>query len=76
MTMTVTRVRTTIAGFFVMLSLALGAQGSPLFHHEYWLWFTLFVGVNLFQSGLTNFCPMDWMLARLGVPEGAGGCGK
>lgn len=75
MTMTVTRVRTTIAGFFVILSLALGAQGSPLFHHEYWLWFTLFVGVNLFQSGLTNFCPMDRILARLGVPEGAGGCG-
>ncbi len=68
--MTVFRLRTTIAGFFVLLSLALGVQASPLFHHVNWLWFTVFVGANLFQSGLTGFCPMDWILAKLGVPKG------
>ena len=42
-----------------------------------WLWFTLFVGANLFQSGFTKFCPLDSILKKLGVPEsapGAGGC--
>lgn len=73
--MTVARVRNVIAGFFIMLSLALGVQASPLFHHVYWLWFTLFVGANLFQSGITNWCLMDKILARLGVPQGAAGCG-
>lgn len=71
--MTVARVRNVIAGFFIMLSLALGVPGSPLFHHVYWLWFTLFVGANLFQSGITNWCLMDKILAGLGVPKGEGG---
>jgi hypothetical protein len=73
--MTVARVRNSIAGFFIVLSLAFGVPASPLFHHVYWLWFTLFVGANLFQSGLTNWCLMDKILARLGVPTGAAGCG-
>jgi hypothetical protein len=73
--MTVARVRNTIAGFFIMLSLALGVPASPAFHHVNWLWFTLFVGANLFQSGLTSWCLMDKILARLGVPKGASGCG-
>lgn len=68
--MTVARVRNIIAGFFIMLSLALGVSASPLFHHVYWLWFTLFVGVNLFQSGITRWCLMDKILAGLGVPKG------
>ena len=38
-----------MAGFFVLLSLGLGADGSPIFHHSNWLWFTAFVGLNLFQ---------------------------
>ena len=67
--MTVSRVRSVIAGLFIMLSLALGVQASPLFHHVYWLWFTLFVGANLFQSGLTNWCLMDQILTGLGVPK-------
>jgi hypothetical protein len=66
--MTVFRLRTTIAGLFVLLSLALGVPASPLFHSVYWLWFTVFVGANLFQSGITGFCPMDKILAKLGVP--------
>ncbi|RMD84859.1 MAG: DUF2892 domain-containing protein [Lentisphaerae bacterium] len=50
-----------IAGFFILLSLALAH-----FHHPNWLWFTAFVGLNLFQSGITNWCPMVWILAKLG----------
>jgi len=53
-----------IAGFFVTASVLLG-----LFVHPYFLWFTLFVGLNLFQSGFTNWCPMMTILRRLGVPE-------
>jgi hypothetical protein len=74
MAMTVPRVRNSIAGFFIMLTLALGVPGSPLFHNVNWLWFTLFVGANLFQSGLTNWCLMDKILARLGVPTGGASC--
>lgn len=56
-----------IAGFFVMLSLALGAQASPLFVSEYFLLFTAFVGLNLFQSGFTQICPLNSILARFGI---------
>lgn len=42
-----------IAGIFILLSLALSRV-----HSEYWLFFTAFVGLNLFQSGITNWCPM------------------
>jgi hypothetical protein len=59
-----------IAGLFVLVSLALGAPASPLFVSSYWLWFTAFVGANLFQSGFTKFCPMDIFLKKLGVSEG------
>lgn len=69
--MTVNRIVRIVAGFFVLLSLALGAPGSPLFVNSYWLWFTAFVGANLFQSGFTTFCPMDIILRRLGVSETA-----
>ena len=40
-----------IGGFFILLSLALGVAGSPIYHNANWLWFTAFVGVNLLQSG-------------------------
>jgi hypothetical protein len=55
------------AGAFILLSLALGVQASPVFHSTHWLWFTLFVGANLFQSGFTGFCPLEKMLKKLGV---------
>ena len=55
------------AGAFVLLSLALGARASPLFVNANWLWFTVFVGANLFQSGFTRFCPLEIVLKRLGV---------
>ena len=58
------------AGSFVLLSLVLGAPGSPLFHSIHWLWFTAFVGANLFQYGITGFCPMVPVLNKLGVRPG------
>jgi hypothetical protein len=67
--MTVNRMVRIIAGFFIMLSLALGVEASPIFHNVNWLWFTAFVGFNLFQSGFTRFCPMDTMLKKLGFTE-------
>jgi hypothetical protein len=60
--MNVERTLRLIAGAFVMLSLALGYWVSP-----YWYLFTAFVGLNLFQSGLTNWCPMMTILRKLGV---------
>lgn len=61
----------TIAGFFIILTLALGVDcgPNPLFMHKYWLFGTLFVGLNLFQFGFTKFCPLGLILKALGVPE-------
>lgn len=56
-----------IAGAFIMLSLSLGVAASPIFVSSNFLWFTGFVGFNLFQSGFTNFCPMNNILTKLGV---------
>lgn len=67
--MTVNRIVRIIAGFFILLSLSLGVQASPVFHNVNWLWFTAFVGFNLFQSGFTSFCPMDTILKKLGFKE-------
>lgn len=55
------------AGAFVLVSLALGAPGSPFFVSANWLWFTAFVGANLLQSGFTRFCPLERLLVRAGV---------
>ena len=55
------------AGFMILLSLALGVQGSPLFHSQNWLWFTAFVGANLLQSGVTHWCPLEISLRKLGM---------
>ena len=51
-----------VAGFFVLLSVALGYYVSPL-----WFLFTAFVGLNLLQSAFTNWCPMISILRKLGV---------
>ena len=64
--MTIDRLLRIIAGFFVMASLALAHWVSPN-----WLFFTAFVGLNLFQSGFTNWCPMVAILKKLGVSESA-----
>ena len=65
--MTIERMIRIIAGLFVLLSLALGVQASPIYVSVYWLWFTAFVGFNLLQSGFTRFCPMEMMLKKLGM---------
>jgi len=59
-----------VAGSFILLSLALGLPGSPLFHSQWWLAFTAFVGLNLLQSGLTRWCLMESILAKLGIKRG------
>jgi len=60
--MTIERALRMIAGFFVMLSVALG-----VFVHPYWFAFTAFVGLNLFQSAFTNWCPMMTFLRKAGL---------
>ena len=60
--MNVERYLRLIAGFFVMLTVALGYYVSP-----YWFLFTVFVGLNLFQSAFTNWCPMMTFLRKLGI---------
>jgi hypothetical protein len=67
--MTVDNLIHVFAGIFILLSLALGVQASPVFHSSYWLWFTAFVGANLLQFGFTKVCPLGWMLKKLGVKE-------
>jgi len=59
-----------VAGAFILISLALGVPGSPLFVSAWWLAFTAFVGVNLLQSGLTRWCMMETMLRKLGLRTG------
>ena len=60
--MTVERALRLTAGAFVMISVALGVWVSP-----WWLAFTAFVGLNLFQSGLTDWCPAMWIYQKLGL---------
>ncbi len=60
-----------VAGTFIMLSLLLGVEASPIFVSKYFLFFTAFVGFNLFQSGFTKICPLNNILAKLGVKGGS-----
>lgn len=69
--MSAERIVRIVAGFFVLLSLSLGVEASPLFVSKYFLWFTAFVGANLFQSGFTQICPLTTILAKFGVKSGA-----
>ena len=68
--MSVERIVLAFAGFMILLTLALGVSASPIFHHEYWLWFTAFVGLNLLQSAFTGFCPLAMILKKLGKQPG------
>ena len=65
--MTRERIIRIVAGFFILLSLSLGVEASPLFLNQNWLWFTVFVGLNLFQSGFTTLCPLNNILVKFGV---------
>ena len=53
-----------IAGTLTLCSLALAHYLDPR-----WLWFTAFIGLNLLQSGFTNWCPMMTILDKFGVPK-------
>ncbi len=53
-----------IAGSLILISLALAKWVNPN-----WIWFTVFVGANLLQSGITKWCLMEKILARLGVAK-------
>jgi hypothetical protein len=53
-----------VAGSFILISLALARYVNPN-----WLWFTVFVGANLLQSGITKWCLMEKILAKLGVEK-------
>jgi len=60
--MTIDRYVRLVAGLFVMVSVLLGVLVSP-----YFFWFTAFVGLNLFQSAFTNWCPLISILKAAGV---------
>jgi hypothetical protein len=75
-TMTVDRLIHVFAGLFILVSLALGVEGSPLFVSRWALAFTAFVGANLLQFGFTNLCPLGMILKKLGVPESAVSCAR
>jgi len=64
--MTVDRWLRAIAGLFIMASVVLAVTVS-----DNWLYFTAFVGLNLFQSAFTGWCPMITFLRKLGVPDSA-----
>ncbi len=66
--MTIDRLIRIFAGSFILISLLLGVQASPLFVSKWFLAFTAFVGANLLQFGFTNVCPLGWVLGKLGVP--------
>ncbi len=62
--MTLERYIRLIAGTFILISLALAHWVNPN-----WLWFTAFVGANLFQSSLTGWCLMEDILVKMGVSK-------
>ena len=72
--MTIERAVRIMAGSFVLISLALGVDASPVFVSKYFLWLTVFVGANLLQSGFTRFCPAESIFGKLGLKSGGGCC--
>ncbi|MDX8410488.1 MAG: DUF2892 domain-containing protein [Mariprofundaceae bacterium] len=73
MTLSSERVIRIIAGGFIMLSVTLSSiYNGVALSEPTWQWFTLFVGANLFQSGISRWCLMEIALIRLGVRPG--GC--
>jgi disulfide bond formation protein DsbB len=68
--MTTERVVRIFAGAMILVSIAL-----TIYHSQWWLLLTGFVGLNLMQSGFTKFCPLDSILRMMGLPS-CGGSGK
>ena len=67
--MTVERLIRIFAGSFILISLLLGVEESPIFVSRWALAFTAFVGANLFQFGFSNVCPLGTILRKLGVRD-------
>ena len=65
--MTIERIIRIVAGALILISLVFGLPQSPLYISQYFLWLTVFVGANLFQSGFTTFCPLELILKKIGV---------
>lgn len=63
--MTVERIVGLVAGCMIVATLAVANL-----HHPDWAWLTVFIGLNLAQSSVTNFCPLSSILRKAGVPEG------
>jgi hypothetical protein len=63
--MNIDRVVFAVAGFFVLSSVLLS-----IYHNPNWLWFTGFVGANLFQAAFTGFCPLAKILKAAGIQPG------
>ncbi len=73
--MTVERIIRSMAGFMIVLSLALAhILGQIDITEVSWLWLTAFVGLNLLQSGFTGICPPAALLKKLGVKESGSCC--
>jgi len=58
-----------IVGCFIMISAILA-----MYVNINWLWFTLFIGANMFQSAFTKWCMLEKILVKLGVKEGGNSC--
>lgn len=68
--MSIDRLVNAMAGAFILITLGLGAEASPIFHSTYWLWFTAFVGANLLQASFTGFCPAAIIFKKPGAKPG------
>jgi len=69
--MTTERMVRIFAGIVILISILLAVV-----HSQWWLLLTAFVGLNLFQSGITQFCPLDSILRRMGMPACGGSTGS
>jgi hypothetical protein len=68
---TIERIIRSMAGAFILLSLALAHfMGQADLSSLSWLWFTAFIGLNLLQSGFTGICPPEKLLKKMGFKEG------
>ena len=68
--MSLDRIINAMAGIFILLSLALGTEASPIFQNANWLWVAVFVAANLLQSAFTGFCPAAIIFKKLGAKPG------
>jgi Zn-dependent protease len=64
--MNIDRIVLAFAGVVILLSVVLSH-----YHHPYWLFLTAFVGLNLFQSAFTGFCPLATILKKMGKQSGS-----